>query len=84
MWASSHGLAEAGYDQLREAPAVHDLIDNYVSQLNRDLNSWETIKRWAILNRDPSVETGELTPSLKVKRPIIFARNRELLESLYQ
>lgn len=84
VWAGSHGLAEASYDQLTEAPAVLDLIDKYVSRLNRDLNSWETIKKWAILNRDPSVETGELTPSLKVKRPIVFARNRELLESLYQ
>ncbi|MGJ6123968.1 long-chain fatty acid--CoA ligase [Mycolicibacterium sp. Y3] len=83
-WAGSHGLNASSYDELTKAPEVLDLIDNYVSQLNRDLNSWETIKKWAILDRDLSVETGELTPSLKVKRPIVFARNSELLESLYQ
>lgn len=82
-WASTHGLTEATYQQLTKAPAVRDLIGEHVSRLNRELNSWETVKKWAILNRDLSVDTGELTPSLKVKRPVVFARNREVIDSLY-
>lgn len=82
-WAATHGLAEATYDELMAAPAVRELIDDHVAQLNRELNSWETIKKWTILPRDLSVDTGELTPSLKVKRPVVFARNRDILDSLY-
>ena len=48
-----------------------------------DYNRWETIKKWALLERDLTVEGGELTPSLKVKRAVVAERNKELLDSFY-
>ena len=47
------------------------MIDGYVKELNARLNRWETVKKFTILPRDLSVETGELTPSLKVKRKAV-------------
>ena len=54
-----------------------------VEELNRRLNRWETIKDFRILDHDLSVEEGELTPSMKVKRKIVEAKYESLLDSMY-
>ncbi len=82
-WAAEQGLNIESYDELVRLQEVRDLIDEYIGRLNAELNRWETIKKWALLERDLTVEGGELTPSLKVKRAIVAERNKELLDSLY-
>ena len=58
-----------------------DLIDGYVEKLNAELNRWETIKKWTQLDHDLSVERGELTPSLKVKRSVVAERNKAIIDA---
>jgi long-chain acyl-CoA synthetase len=82
-WAAVQGVIGTSYDELVQSQAVHDLIDDHVGRLNVELNRWETIKKWAFLQRDLTVEGGELTPSLKVKRGVVAERYKELLESFY-
>jgi long-chain acyl-CoA synthetase len=52
--------------------------------VNRGLASFESIKYFRILPRDLSIETGELTPSLKVKRKVVAERYRDEIEGMYQ
>ena len=47
------------------------------------MNRWETIKTFAVLDRDLTVESGELTPSLKVKRKVVEDNFRDILEGFY-
>ena len=54
-----------------------------VEQLNAKLNRWETIKKWEILDHDLSIESGELTPSMKVKRAVVEGNNKDLIDSFY-
>jgi long-chain acyl-CoA synthetase len=54
-----------------------------VEELNARLNRWETIKDFRILDHDLSVETDELTPSMKVRRKVVEARYGDLLDSMY-
>jgi long-chain acyl-CoA synthetase len=82
-WAAEQGLLADSYDELIKSDEVRDLIEQHITKLNSELNRWETIKKWALLDRDLSVEGGELTPSLKVKRAVVAERNRELLDSFY-
>ncbi len=82
-WAAERGMAGKSYAELIKQPEVHALIDEHVKKLNSELNRWETIKKWALLDHDLSVERGELTPSLKVKRAVVAERNKELLDSFY-
>jgi len=82
-WAAERGLLAASYDELIKLQEVRDLIEEHIGRLNAELNRWETIKKWALLDRDLTVEGGELTPSLKVKRAVVAERNRELLDSFY-
>jgi len=82
-WAAEQGLLADSYDELIRLQEVRDLIEEHVARLNAELNRWETIKKWALLDRDLTVEGGELTPSLKVKRAVVAERNKELLDSFY-
>jgi long-chain acyl-CoA synthetase len=54
-----------------------------VAEANSNLAPFETIKNFAILDHDFTVENGELTPSLKVKRKVIEERYATILDGLY-
>ncbi|OBH00434.1 AMP-dependent synthetase [Mycobacterium sp. E136] len=82
-WAKQHGLGDRSYEDLVQSDDVRDMIGGYVDELNSQLNRWETIKKWELLDHELSVEGGELTPSLKVKRSVVEEKNQELLDSFY-
>lgn len=82
-WASTHGKA-SDLATLSKDPDLIAFIQSNVDELNTRLNKWETIKRFVILDRDLSIEEGELTPSLKVKHKFVEARFSDLFDSLYQ
>ena len=63
--------------------AVEEMIDQYIAKLNGELDRWETIKKWVLLDHDLSIERGELTPSLKVKRSVVAEQNKQVLDALY-
>ncbi len=62
---------------------VKELVRKEIAQVNKNLSSFETIKNFAILPDDFSVERGELTPSLKVKRRVVDERYKTVIEELY-
>lgn len=65
------------------APATVELIEGYVRELNEGLQRWQTIKKFRLLPRDLDVEHGELTPSLKLKRPVVEREYKHLIEDMY-
>ena len=83
QWGRARGLKAADYALLTEDPAVHRYVQACVEELNGRLNRWETIKDFRILDHDLSVEGGELTPSMKVKRKVVEAKYESLLDSMY-
>ena len=82
-WADGTGLAYASLTDLRSAPEVRTLVDGGVQQANGRLERWETIKRWAFLPDELTVEQGEVTPSMKIRRAEVERRYADLLDSLY-
>ncbi|MBA3885860.1 MAG: long-chain fatty acid--CoA ligase [Acidobacteria bacterium] len=70
-------------DALVTRPDVVALYQEIVDGLNHDLAQYERIKRIALLPAEFSIESGELTPTLKVKRKVIEERWREQIEELY-
>ncbi|MFJ3540473.1 AMP-dependent synthetase/ligase [Streptomyces sp. NPDC090109] len=83
-WADANGLAGRPYADVVTSPEVHTLIDGFVQRLNADLQRWQTVKKFAVLPRDLDVEHGELTPSLKVKRPVVERAYADLVEAMYE
>ncbi|MEU0391896.1 long-chain fatty acid--CoA ligase [Streptomyces sp. NPDC006208] len=82
-WAASHGLGGRSYAEVVSSPQVHELIDGFVQRVNGDLQRWQTIKKFSVLSRDLDIEHGELTPSLKVKRPVVEREYAEVIEGMY-
>jgi long-chain acyl-CoA synthetase len=64
-------------------PATYELVKNVVAEVNTNLASFESIKKFIILPKDFTVETGELTPSLKVKRRFCDIKFKNEIDSLY-
>ncbi|MCR1782325.1 AMP-binding protein [Nocardioides carbamazepini] len=82
-WAAENGKEGKDYTALVNDDAVQAMVGEYVDELNTQLNRWETIKKWKLLDHDLSIESGELTPSLKVKRNVVEANNSDLIASFY-
>jgi len=58
-------------------------VEKQVEEINKGLARYESIKKVALLAKELSVETGELTPTLKLKRRIILERHKDAIEALY-
>jgi long-chain acyl-CoA synthetase len=82
-WAAERGLSQSTPEQLAEHPDVHAMVKSAVDRMNSGLASYESIKDFAILPRDLSIESGELTPSLKVKRKVVEQRYAHILDGFY-
>ena len=82
-WAKEQGLSYSSVEELAGSQEVHDLIEGFVTQSNEQLERWETIKKFEILPGELSVEEGEVTPSLKVRRKTVEKKYADLLNSMY-
>ncbi len=69
--------------QIYSHPSIEKLISDLISETNKALASFETIKKFRILRNDFSIETGELTPSLKVKRKYCSEKYKDVIQSMY-
>ena len=83
LWAEGNGMAGKSYAEVVTSPQIHDVIAGQVKELNEKLNPWEQIKHFHILERDLTIEDGEITPSMKMKRKVIEEHNKELLDGFY-
>ncbi|CAN5397987.1 AMP-dependent synthetase/ligase [soil metagenome] len=83
QWARARGVTETDYARLTADPGVHDYVARSIQLVNSKVNRWETIKDFRILDRDLTVEDGEVTPSMKIRRKVVEARYRSLLDSMY-
>jgi long-chain acyl-CoA synthetase len=82
VFAREHGLGE-DIPSLSREPAVHELIQHEIDHVNAKYAQVEQVKKFAILDHDLSQPTGELTPTMKVKRNVVNERYAELFDSLY-
>jgi long-chain acyl-CoA synthetase len=82
-WAAENGMEGKPYSEIVSSDACRQMVAGYVDELNSRLNRWETIKKHVVLDHDLSVESGELTPSLKVKRKVVEKNHQDVIDSLY-
>jgi long-chain acyl-CoA synthetase len=81
-WAKEKGLPE-DVAELAEADEVRELVQKELDRANSNYAQVEQVKKFTILDHDFSVESGELTPTLKVKRNVIYERYGDLFEGMY-
>ncbi len=81
--AREENLAFAKPEDLYDNPAFVAIVDRHVQAVNQHLARVETIKYYRIISTPFSEQTGELTPSLKIKRKVIQEKYRDVIESMY-
>ena len=81
-YAREHGLPE-DIPSLSRDPAIHALIQQEIDRANAKYAQVEQVKKFAILDHDLSQPTGELTPTLKVKRNVVNEKYVDLFDALY-
>ncbi|MEW2518016.1 AMP-dependent synthetase/ligase [Actinacidiphila alni] len=82
-WAAEHGLEGRSYAEIVATDQARELIDGYVQRVNEGLQRWQQIRAFRLLPRDLDVEHGDLTPSLKLKRPVVEREFAPLIEEMY-
>ncbi|MFI5312376.1 MAG: long-chain fatty acid--CoA ligase, partial [Gemmatimonadales bacterium] len=83
QWAGYQNIIWTQRSQLLEMPTIHAKMEKEVREQLTGLAKFETPKKIALLEHDFSIERGELTPTLKVKRRVIDKDYRALIDSLY-
>jgi len=82
-WAAANDLGDKTYAEIVTSDQARALVQGYVDELNGELNRWETVKKFTILDSDLTVDSGALTPSLKLKRKVVTERFKDTLEGHY-
>ena len=82
-WATSNGLEGTSYEDLAKHDAVKKMVQEAVDTMNSSLARYETVKKFAILTTDFSIEGGELTPSMKVKRKAVESKYKGTIDDFY-
>ena len=82
-FAKAHSLGGGSLAELSQNPAVVGEMQAIIDRFNSQLPRWETIKKFRLLEHDFSVDNGELTPSLKVKRKLVTQRYQAILDGFY-
>lgn len=83
-WARSEGIVYEDYADLASKPEVRALAQQAIDDVNRQLPSFERVRKFAILAEPFTVENGTLTPSLKVKRSVVVERYADQLDAFYE
>ena len=82
-WAAKQGLGDKSFAEIARDPQTRELVGGYIDQLNAQLNRWEQIKKFTIIDRELSIAAGDLTPSMKLRRKAVVTNFAEQLEDLY-
>ena len=83
-WAREKGIAYGSRDELIGKREVEDLYEQTVKDLTGHLAQYERIKKLALLPREFTLEAGELTPTLKVKRRVVEQKYKDVIDRLYE
>lgn len=82
-WAADNGLGGKSFSEISHDEKTREMVGGYVEQLNKHLNRWEQVKKFSIIDRELTVEAGDLTPSLKLKRKSVVDTFHGSIDELY-
>lgn len=82
-WCAKHGIAYTTNEEMVKSQAVIDRMMKEVDDTNKDLAQYEKIKKVELLPHEWSIEKGEMTPKLSLKRKVILAANQGAYEKIY-
>jgi long-chain acyl-CoA synthetase len=82
-WCEMKGIPYSSNEEMIRNQEVIDRIQKEVNEYNSDFGNTERVKKFELLPKEWTPDSGDLTPTLKLKRKIIAERNKELIEKIY-
>ncbi len=82
-YADQNGISYGDTAELLKNPGIISLIENEVDKCTSDMSHYEKVKAVLLLDRELTIESGELTPTLKVKRRVVVEKYKKLIDRLY-
>ena len=82
-WAEAHGLEYTDLASFSRLPEVKSEVEQAIEAANAKVARVEQVKKWVIVPDDWTPESGEVTPSLKLKRQVVLEKYSEEIEALY-
>ena len=82
-WASRHDIKYRDNEDLIQLNEVNDRFRKEINEINKSLGEFEKIKRIRLVKEEWSPQSGEMSPTLKLKRKPIYEKYQHLLEEIY-
>lgn len=82
-WATDEGISFANRKDLIDNPKVIEFYQNIIDKRQKSLSQVEKIKKFTLLENEFSQETGEITPTMKVKRKVVQEKYKDLIDAMY-
>ena len=82
-WCRKNGITETSHEEVIRNPKVIDLYKELVESFNKFFNHVEQVKKFELLPNEWSVDTGEMTPKLSLKRKVVIEKYRDAIERIY-
>jgi long-chain fatty-acid coA ligase (AMP-binding enzyme) (long-chain-fatty-acid---coA ligase) len=82
-WAEKRQLGHLSYAELSQRPEIYASIEKQMQKANARLERWETVKRFAILDHELTVDNDGVTPNMKIRRAAVTKRYGDIVDSLY-
>lgn len=83
-YADSRNIPYTSIADLVKDPSINDLIDTEINDIQKDMANYERVRRFTLLEKQFSIEEGELTPTQKVRRKVIEERYGHLIDNMYE
>lgn len=83
-WCEHKGLVYENNEKAIRLPEVKEKYQRLIDEANKDFGRWEQVKQFALLPNDWSIDGGEFTPKLSLKRKVILEKYKEIIEKIYK
>jgi long-chain acyl-CoA synthetase len=83
-WCRHHGIHATGHEEVIREPKVLEMYKDLVESFNKYFNHVEQVKKFELLPNEWSVDTGEMTPKLSLKRKVVMEKFKDAIERIYQ
>ena len=82
-WCRKNGIADSNNNDLIHNPKVTEMFKELIESFNKFFNHVEQVKKFELLTNEWSVDTGELTPKMSLKRKVVLEKYRDAVERIY-
>jgi long-chain acyl-CoA synthetase len=82
-YAVKHKIQYENTDELLKKPEIYALIEGRIKELQKNMANYEQIKKFALIKKGFSIETGELTNTLKIRRAVIMQKYKSIIDEMY-